>query len=420
MEIEKSQNSQVVPSQNTVGNSFVEFLTITVKYRWFLFWFVFIITVSVTAYALLAPKWYKSTSSVLPAENTDFLSAFSGISSLVKNFSPSKGLAALTGNTEFDKYMAILKSSTMIDDVINRFEIGKEYEMETAYHENVVKAFLSNLDIQVQDEGDLTITVYDRNPQTAANIANYMISKLNEINTRISITNAKANREFIEKRYMQNVNDINGLENEMKDFQQKYGVVAVPQQIEATVKAMSSIYGELAQKEIAFNVIKRTYGDNSPLVANAQIEVQEIQKKINSLNAGSDNSKDVNLLIPFKRAPELAYKYLKIYRDLEIQYKILEFVQPMYEQAKVEEARNTPSVLVLDKATPADRKSKPKGSLYALVSFVSSAVIGYFIVFLLVLFQKIKLFEPQKYSYITSSLRKDLSRIGMKRKKLDN
>src|SRR3990170_629928 len=206
------------------GSSFVEFLTVTIKYRWFLFWFVFIITASALTYALLAPKWYKASASVLPAENTDFLSAFSGLSALAKSFSPSKGLAALTGNSEFDRYMAILKSSTMIDDVINKFELKKEYELEGAYYEKVVKAFIGNMELEVQNEGNLTLSIYDKNPQKAADIANYMISRLNEINTNLSVTNAKANREFIEKRYFQNVADINQLENNMRKFQEKYGV----------------------------------------------------------------------------------------------------------------------------------------------------------------------------------------------------
>ena len=124
-------------TSHTVGYSFIEFLTITVRYRWFLFLFVFIITVSATTYSLLAPKWFKSTSSVLPAENTDFMSAFSGLSALAKSFSPSKGLAALAGNTEFDRYMAILKSSTMIDGVISKFDLRNEYDLDSAYYEKV-------------------------------------------------------------------------------------------------------------------------------------------------------------------------------------------------------------------------------------------------------------------------------------------
>lgn len=387
-----------------VGSSLIEFLTVTVKYRWFLFWFVFIITAGATVYALLiADKWYKSTASVLAAEKTDLLSSLSGLSSLAKGFSASKGLAALTGgNAETDRYMAILLSATLTDEVIKKFDLKKEYEREDDYYEKVVKDWQSNFELEVQDEGNLTLTVYDKDPQKAADIANYLVQRLNEINTDLGVTNAKANREFVEKRYFQNIDDINQLESSMQAFQEKYGLIAVPEQLEATVKSMSEIYVELYKKEIEFNVVKERYGADHPLTSVSEIEMKELRKKIDLLNSGKDASqKDVKLLIPFKQAPELGNEYLKIYRNLEIQYKILEFVQPLYEQAKVEEARNTPSVLVLDKAAPADRKAKPKGSLYALLSFVISVIIGLFIVFTLELFNKIKKYDPDKYNYIT-------------------
>lgn len=389
--------------QIKVGSTFFEFLAIIVKYRIFLFWFIVLSTIGATAYALLAPKWYKSTASVLPAEKTDLLSTLSGLSNLAKGFSASKGLAALTGaNSEADRYIAILTSATVTDDVIKKFELRKEYDLEDDYYEKVVKEWKSNCEIEIQDEGNLTITIYDKNPQKAADIANYLVERLNEINTSLSVTNAKANREFVEKRYFQNLADINNLENSMKEFQQKYGVIAVPEQLEATVKSMSEIYAELYKKEIELNVFKQTYGKDHPLTATAEIEMNELKKKIDMLNRGADSSqKDVKLLIPFKQAPELGNEYLKIYRNLEIQYKILEFVQPLYEQAKVEEARNTPSVIVLDKAGPADRKSKPKGSLFALIGFVSSALLGLFIVFMIEMFSKLKKYDPEKYNYIT-------------------
>ena len=112
----------------------------------------------------------------------------------------------------------------------------------------------------------------------------------------------------------------------------------------------------------------------------------------------------MNLLIPFKKAPGLGYKYFKIYKDLEIQYKILEFVQPMYEQAKVEEVRNTPSVLVLDHAGPPERKARPKGSLYFVISFFASTFFGLLIVFSLEGLKKIKSIAPDKYDYMKTSL----------------
>lgn len=413
-EIQQDKN---LKNNIVLGNSFIEFLTITVKFRWFLFWFVFLITVSATSYALLSTKWYKSTTSVLPAEKTDFLSAFSGLSAIAKSFSPSKGLAALAGNTEFDRYLAILKSSSLIDQVLTKFDLRKAYEMEDEYSSKVAKAFMSNMELEVQDEGNLTLSIYDKTPQRAADIANYMIEKLNEINTNLSVMNAKSNREFIEKRYLENIKEIDTLEQSMKNFQEKYGVIAVPEQIETTVKSMALIYSELAQKEIELGVLEKTLGENHPLVHSAQINVQEIKNKISEMGSGSNNiDETISLLIPFKKAPKLSNEYLKIYRDIEIQYKILEFVQPLYEQAKVEEVRNSPSVLILDKAGPADRKARPKGSIYALLSFVISLILGYFIVLIITLFRKIKEHSPEKYSFITSSLKRDLLKIGIKNK----
>ncbi|MDF1610886.1 GumC family protein [Stygiobacter electus] len=410
------ENKEIIIEKEKVGSSLLEFISVLVKYRWFLFWFVFIITAGATTFALLSPKWYKSTSSVFPAEKNDLLSMLSGVSNLAKGFSASKGLAALTGsNSEADRYVAILKSSTMTKDIINKFNLRKHYKMEDDFYEDIVKEWFSNLELEIQDEGNLTITVYDKDPKLAATIANYLVQRLNEINTDLSITNAKANREFVEKRYFQNLTDIKNLETQMQSFQEKYGVVAVPEQIEATVKSMSTIYADLYKKEIEYNVLKQTYGLDHPLVNTSKIEMNELKNKIKQLNNGNDDSqKDVKLIIPFKEAPAIGNEYIKIFRNLEIQYKILEFIQPLYEQAKVEEARNTPSVLVIDKAEPATKKSKPKISIYASISLIVSLFLGLAIVFTLELLNKFKIMDSNKYNFIVSEFSKDLKKFSKK------
>lgn len=396
-------------NQQTVGSTLFEFITVTVKYRWFLFWFVFIVTVSASMYAVLSPKWYQSTASVLPAEKNDLLSSLSGLSNLAKGFSSGRGLAALAGgSSETDKYVAILKSATITDDVIKKFDLRKEYDREDDYYDKVVKDWQSNCEFEIQDEGNLIISVYDKSPQKAANIANYLVKRLNDVSTELGVTNAKANRQFVEKRYFQSVNDINNLETSMKMFQEKHGVIAVPEQLEATVKSMSNIYAELYKKEVEFNVLKQTYGADHPVTANAKVEMDELQKKINLLNSGKDNSqKEIKLLIPFKQAPELGNQYLKIYRNLEIQYKILEFIQPLYEQAKIEEVRNTPSVLILDKAGPAERKAKPKILLYLSLSLVISISIGLLIVLLLESMHRFRNIDSKRFDQLVNTVKSD-------------
>ncbi len=392
-----------------VGNTFFEFLTIVVRYRWFLICFVFLATAGTTLYALLSPKWYLSTASVLPAEKNDLLSSLSGLTSLAKGFSSGRGLAALAGsNSETDKYKAILKSATITNEVIRKFDLRKEYERENDYYDKVVKDWQSNCEFEIQDEGNLTISVYDKNPQTAASIANYLVQKLNEVNTELGVTNAKANREFVEKRYFQSVDDINNLESSMKNFQEKYGVIAIPQQLEATVKSMSSIYAELYKREVAFNVLQQTYGMDHPLTVNAKVEMDELQKKINLLNTGKDDSqKEIKLLIPFTQAPELGNQYLKIYRNLEIQYKILEFIQPLYEQAKIEEVRNTPSVLVLDKAGPAERKDKPKILLYFSLALVISLSASLLIILMFESIHRFRIADNNRFDQLVTTIKSD-------------
>jgi len=416
---EKMQNNNTEVQKDYVGSSFVEFLTVTMKYRWFLFWFVFVITVCTTFYAVvIADKWYKATTSVFPANKTDLLGGLGGLSSLVNGFSSSKGLSALTGNPELDKYMAILKSSRLTDNVIKKYNYRKLYDFDKdAYYEKVKEAFESNVEIEIQDEGNLTLTFYDTEPKRAAEVANYMISLLNKISIEMNVKDAKFNREFIEKRYDQNLADINRLETEMQQFQGKYGIISVPAQLEQTVKTMAKIYSQLAQKEIEYNIIKNKYGMEYPLTKITKIEVDAISQKIKKLNAGQDDSqKDVKLLLPFKEAPALGNKYLKIYRNLEIQYKILEFITPVYEQAKVEEVRNTPSVSVLDRATVPERKAKPKGSLYALLSFVISAIIGFVFVFILEGIDRFKNSNRERYDVLVGLLKSDIRKITFSRK----
>lgn len=411
-----TQNSD--SDKQIAGSSIIEFITVTVKYRWFLFLFVFVITLGASLYAVFAPKWYKSTASVLPAENNDFLS-MTGLSSLAKGFSASRGLAALSGsNSESDKFVAILKSATITNEVINKFNLRKEYDLENTIYERVVKEWQSNFELEAQDEGNLTITIYDKDPKKAADIANYLVQRLNEKNTELSIRNAIANKKFIETRYLQNISDIANLETKMKKFQQKFGVIAVPEQLEATVKSMSEIYANLYKKQIELDVAKQTYGVDHPVTHAGEIEVEELQKKINQLNNGTDASqKDVKILIPFKQAPELGNQYLQIYRNLEIQYKILEFIQPLYEQAKVEEVRNTPSVLVLDNAFPADHKAKPKVLLYFLLSFVISISVAFIIIIILEAFHRLKTNDNKHYKMFADTFKSDFKRLNIFRRK---
>jgi uncharacterized protein involved in exopolysaccharide biosynthesis len=388
--------------------SFLEFLQTVTRYRIFISRFVLSVTVVVTIIALLLPRWYKSTASVFPAEKADLFGGLDGIASFAKALSPSKALSALGGSNEADRYLAILKSGTVLSAVIEKFDLVHVYDIGSYPMEKTAKELLSNVQFTVEPEGNLLIEVYDRDPQRAADMANFFVEMLNRTNSELAVQNARGNRQFIEARYQKNLADLRVAEDSLRAFQKRYGVIALPEQTEAAIKAAAEIMGQIALKEVQVGIASRNASEENPTVQAARIEVDELRKKLGEMNTGTPaKGNDPGLFVPFKQVPDLSVEYVRRFRDVEIQYKILQFVTPLYEQAKVEENRQTPSVLVLDRAAPAERKSKPKVSLFALIAFVASTLIAIFVVMSLELARQLQTRYPDRFAQIASAVRVD-------------
>jgi uncharacterized protein involved in exopolysaccharide biosynthesis len=374
------------------------------------------VTIVVTTLALLSPKWYKSTASVFPAEKAD-LFGLEGISSLAKNFSPARALSALGGNPELDRYMAILKSGRVLGAVIEKFALARVYEISSYINEKTTKELLNNTEFTVESEGNLTITVYDKDPQRAADMANFFVEMLNKTNSELQALNARGNRQFIEERHKKNMVDLAAAEDSLRVFQKRYGIIAMPEQTEASIKAAAEITAQLALKEVHVGVLRRTQSTDNPAVVAGQIEIDELRNKLSQMgSSGAGIGKEMKVFVPFNKVPDLGMEYLRRYRDVEIQYKILQFITPLYEQAKVEERRQTPSVIVLDKAGPAERKAKPKVSLYGLIALVSSLLVSILYVFFKELVEKLRREHPERYDAIVSLLRSDWLGLRLQRR----
>ena len=381
------------------ANAMLEILSIIAKYKKFIFRFIIICTIGTILVALLSHKWYKSTASVFPAEKADLLGGLEGIASLAKSFSPAKALTSLSGNSETDRYFGdSQKQYGYLMAIIQKFDLVHEYDITDYPIEKTTKELLSNVDFKVEDEGNITITVYDRDPQRAADMANYFVELLNKTNTELQGQNARGNRLFIEERYKKNIVDLDRAEDSLKAFQKINGVVALPEQTEASIKALAEISGQLALKEVQANVLRRTQSAENPTLVATQIEIDELRNKISQMNKGTGvPQNEMKMFVPFSKMPDLGGEYVRWYRDVEIQYKILQFITPLYEQAKVEEQRQTPSVIILDRAVPAERKAKPKILLYALIAVVSSLLLALVAVFSLEAIKRIKSADPERF-----------------------
>jgi uncharacterized protein involved in exopolysaccharide biosynthesis len=282
------------------------------------------------------------------------------------------------------------------------------YDITNYPREKTIKELLSNVDFAMGDRGQLEISVYDRDPQRAADMTNYFVQVLNQINSELHVLNARSNREFIETRYIKNLVDLRAAEDSLKSFQIKYGVVALPQQLEASIKAMAEISAMLAEKEVELEVLRKSVEESHPSVVSMKVQITALRDKINELNKGtSDSEGRMKILVPFSLAPELGGKYVRLFREMEIQNKILEFVTPLYEQAKVEEKRETPSVIVLDSALVPERKAKPKASLYGVLAMVVSTLLALGVAFGAEGIQRLRAMDPNRTSALWRTARSD-------------
>ena len=400
------------PLEQTNGrydtSDIIDILVILTKWRKFIVINSLIVTIVTVAVSMLLPKWYASTVSVLPPQKKSGLAGdLAGFSTVFQDFSKALGRVATSAPQEIYNYLAILNSRTVMEKVIREFNLRQVYELEAgAPIENVIAALGEQIDFAVHEEGNVTITVYDRVPQRAADMANYFVKLLNEISLELGIREAQSHREFVERRYRQAQSDLRAAEDTLKNFQEKRGVYAMPEQIKAAIAAAAELKSQILIKEIGLGVFERVFEKDAAEIQRARLELNEMNKKLAEMKYGTEKrleEKTLNLFVPFRDVPELGMEYLRLYRDFEIKNKLLAFLLPIYEQAKIEEQKNIPVVLVLDKAVPAEKRAKPRRSIIVLFAAGSSLFLGIIVALWCEAFLRLKA-NPERYRKIQQGI----------------
>jgi capsule polysaccharide export protein KpsE/RkpR len=210
----------------------------------------------------------------------------------------------------------------------------------------------------------ISLSIYDKNPQLATRIANYYIYYADTIINQLYSKKARENGIFLNQRISEIEMEVDSLNNLMENFQKNKNLLSIPDQVKATVEMIGVLNANLAAKEIEKNVISKALGTNSQEYKELLVEITETRKKLNEM-VGTEQGKD-DYMIALKNFPQLSIEYYNIFKELTLREKILEFLYPQYEQAKIEEQKQFSNILILDEAVPAERKSYPKRSIYIL------------------------------------------------------
>lgn len=373
-------------------------LVILVKWkRLLLISFVITLVLSYLAIYFFVDERFEATALLLPSQDEE--NAGSLLSSL-------KGLpldiGGLNTSTDVDLYKSIIYSRSVLNHVIDKFNLVQVYEMDTSkvdYYEETLKKIRSNINADLNDDGlTYTVSVTANDPQLAANMTNYIIQKLNEKIIELKTRKSMENRIFLEARVNDVKDSLKFAEDQLKNFQEKTGMFEAENQTKAVLEQFAQFQANLAVKQTQYSVSKEIYGENSPQTINAKIVAQEFENKLRKMEKGNDN---VNSLLTLNKLPQNAINYFRLFRDVEIYTNILEFELPLYEQAKFQEQKNVPILQVIDSAIPPAKRSFPKRTILALLF----TIVLMLVVFIFLLIKENKsLVQSDKFIYIRRNL----------------
>ncbi|MBN1996549.1 hypothetical protein JW935_03285 [candidate division KSB1 bacterium] len=365
-------------------NNLLDYLYVLIKWRRLLIWNFIFVSVLAVGISLLLPRTFTSTSTILSGSDEGGFN----LSSLVSNL-PMAGFLSANMSEETNTFLAILNSRSLMEATINKFDLMKRWKSKNM--QLALKEFRDHLSVDVNEDGSLSVTTEVKTPwlpskekdlearKLTADMTNFIIAEMDKINTRLKIENARNSRIVIEKRYQQNLDDMTKAEEEFKAFQKKYGMIALEEQTEATIIAAAEVKAQVIAKEMEIDVMTKYLDSSHEDLIRARTELRAIKNKYDDMVKRSDQlveNKQQEVFISLGDVPELGIEYARLFREVTLQELLMEFILPQYEQAKIQEAKDTPTLLILDEGKIPDRKSKPKKAFFVIFWAVLSLILA--------------------------------------------
>jgi len=382
--------------------TFVELVTILTKWRRFIFFSTLIAAILAVLISLIVPVWYKSTAKILPP--SDEMKSI-GISALLSRVQIPSSLLGLAGVSEGASLsMAILESRTVMEAVVKKFNLIDRYKVKDI--ERAVKILQKRTSFKIDDEGTITISVTEKTNYfptktqkevtrvLVQQMADFFIYQLDSLNKALQTEKARNIRIFLEKRCKESFMELAREEDELKRFQEKYGTISLPNQVLVAIESAAALKAQIVSKEVEVELLRQSVGQENSQFLKEQLELEQLKAKYEQFNSGSPSD---NLFLSFHKIPRYGLEYARHLRNIKIYELVLEFLVPQYEQARLQEARDTPTIQIIDKAFFPIRKIKPKRALVVLFSSFFTFIFSFIFVLSVERIQRIKLESPDVY-----------------------
>ena len=395
----------------------LDYIKVLLKHRKMLLRNVVVVSILIALISLFLPKTYTGVATILPPEDTqsaDFLNALTS--------SPLSNFIFNESRTTSDLYVEILKSRSVLDGVLERefvYKKNKENPRKTTLLKILKAKSLqkgrekldSKFNVKASPEGIISVAAELNDRYLAADVTNALVSELDKINKDKSTSRAKNSRIYIENQLKLTGEKLKKASEDLVQFQEQYKAISLEEQTKIAIEKAGEVKGKILAKNVELGVALQTMTPDNVYMVQLKKEIEELERQYNYLQYGDslklENQKE--FYIPFADVPEVGLELANLMREVKIQETVWELLNQQYYHAKIQEARDTPTIQVLDEAVPPELRTKPKRKLLVLIGSFLALMLSIFWAFVSEYIDRVKSDTANFYKTkeISDDIRKD-------------
>lgn len=343
--------------------------------------------------AFVIPTRYESTTRLMPPDSqsgSGLAAVAAMVTSGVGGGSGSSGLGGLAGDllglkSTSETFAGILSSQTVQDELIHKFNLKRVYWDRRI--EDARKDLSKRTEITVDRKSQIvSVTVTDHSAKRAAAMAQDYVEQLNGLVATLSTSSARRERIFLEGRLQGVTQELETAEKQFSQYASRNSAIDIKEQGKAMVEAASLLQGQLIAAQSELQGLRQIYTDSNVRVRAVRARIGELQHQLEKIGGKgedvNDTSNQENALYPsIRKLPVLGVTWADLYRQTKVEETVFETLTKQYELAKVQEAKEIPTVKVLDAPTVAEKKSFPPRILIISLGTTFALSCGTFFVF---------------------------------------
>ena len=332
--------------------------------------------------AIVIPTRYAATTRLMPPDPPagQGMTLLAGLVGKMGANLASLGGDLLGVSTSVDLFAGLLQSRTVQNDLVAKFNLRSVYGERHLVDARKELARRTDLSID-RKSGILTIQVTDHDPKRATAMAQEYVAQLNNVVTQLNTSSAHRERMFLEARLEQVKTDLKSAEEDFSKFASKNAAIDIKEQGKAMVEAAAVLEGQLIAAQTELQGLRQIYADQNIRVQTMQARVDELRRQILKMGGkqepdGALPLKEDELYPSIRKLPLLGVTYADLFRRMKVEETVFETLTQQYEIAKVQEAKEVPSVKMLDPAELPEKKVFPPRTLLFFLGEIIALVIG--------------------------------------------